>query len=132
MFPPLGSGKEGPFSPFLSPFLSGLDPYTAPSYTPPLAPQHNQTTNDFSLDELLYASPAITPVFSPVAPSQLLMIDNHIRTDNPKIRRSVHKDAEQKRRDILKNAFDQLRTTLLVPSDLTISKVAVLNKCTKH
>lgn len=47
-----------------------------------------------------------------------------------KARRSVHKDAEQKRRDILKNCFDELRATLLVPSDLTISKVAVLQKGT--
>lgn len=45
-----------------------------------------------------------------------------------KARRSVHKEAEQKRRDVLKGCFDDLKATLMIPTDLTYSKVALLQK----
>lgn len=45
-----------------------------------------------------------------------------------KQRRNIHKDAEQKRRDTLKNGFDQLRKCLVIPIDSTYSKVALLQK----
>lgn len=53
------------------------------------------------------------------------------QTSNPseyQQRRSMHKDAEQKRRDTLKNCFDILKRTLRVPEDVPYSKVALMHR----
>jgi hypothetical protein len=140
--------KQEDYSPFLQPF---------DACTPTLSPMQQLVSDNFSLDtpelfgwqrspmmpavtmpsnmravsgmnnmQHFLLTPETTPTlapYMPVTPSQLLN-----QKDEVQQRRSVHKEAEQRRRDILKGAFEGLRHSLLIAPDLTYSKVALLQK----
>lgn len=53
-------------------------------------------------------------------------------TQGLEVRRTSHKAAEQKRRDHLKECFEQLRTILPVQPDAGASKVAILKAGYEH
>jgi hypothetical protein len=118
-----------------SPYLQEANSPYLQAYSPSITFQQLPTSN-FKVPSYPFTSDSNADSLSgPVTPSQLmgLTLEDYSnlsyqrRSEDPtRESKESHKDAEKKRRDTLKSAFDELKLTLNIPLDKSTPRSAVL------